>query len=52
MGKILEIVLGYLKGRAWWPHVEPFVLVVLVGGATQVFAFEWVAGQYRAIASK
>src|SRR5262249_2991953 len=46
MGKILDLVLGYLKDRTWWPRVEPFVLLILLGGAAQVFAFEWVVKQY------
>jgi hypothetical protein len=46
LGKIWDWLFGYLKGRSWWPRVEPYVMVLLGGGAAQVFASEYVAEQY------
>lgn len=46
LGKIWDLFFGYLKSRPWWPRAEPFILLLLGGGAAQSFAFEYVAGQY------
>jgi hypothetical protein len=46
LGKIWDVVFGYVKSRTWWPRAEPFVLVLLVGAAAQFLAFEFVAQQY------
>jgi len=46
LGKVWDWLYGYLKGRPWWGRVEPYVMVLLGGGAAQVFAAEYVAEQY------
>jgi hypothetical protein len=46
LGKIWDFLFGYVKGRTWWPTVEPFVVLLLVGGAAQFLALEFVANQY------
>jgi hypothetical protein len=46
LGEIWKWLFEYLKGRSWWPRVEPYVMVLLGGGAAQVFASEYVAEQY------
>jgi len=43
LGKIPDIVVGYLKGRPYWPVIEPFVVVALVWGAAQTLAYNWLA---------
>lgn len=39
LGKIPDIVVGYLKGRPYWAVIEPFVVVALVWGAAQSLAY-------------
>ena len=43
LSKIWDLVFGYLKGRSYWPLIEPFVLIGLAWGAAQVLAYRWLA---------
>lgn len=43
LGKIPELIVGYLKGRPYWTAIEPFVVVLLVWGAAQTLAYNWLA---------
>lgn len=42
-GNIPDIIVGYLKGRRYWPVIEPFVVVALVWLAAQTLAYGWLA---------
>lgn len=43
LGKIPDIIVGYLKGRPYWAVIEPFVVVALVWGAAQSLAYGLLA---------
>jgi hypothetical protein len=43
MNKLLDLLLSYLKGRAYWAAIEPFVIVVVGWGAAQLLAYQWLS---------
>jgi hypothetical protein len=43
MNKLLDLVLGYLKGRPYWAVIEPFVLVAIGWGTVQLFVYQWLS---------
>jgi hypothetical protein len=43
LGKIPDLIVGYLKGRPYWSVIEPFVVVALVWGTAQSLAFGLLA---------
>ncbi len=44
--KFWDVLTGYLKDKAWWRAVQPFVLVILAGIVGEVFAYQLVRTQY------
>ena len=43
MNKLLDYLLGYLKGKPYWAAIEPFVLVAVGWGTVQLFAYQWLS---------
>ena len=43
MNKLLDLVLGYLKGRPYWAVIEPFVIVAIGWGTIQLFVYQWLS---------
>lgn len=43
MSKLLDLVLGYLKGRPYWAAIEPFVVVAIGWGTVQLFVYQWLS---------
>jgi hypothetical protein len=43
MNKLLDLVLGYLKGRPYWAVIEPFVIVAIGWGTVQLFVYQWLS---------
>lgn len=44
LSKIWDLFFGYLKERSYWHVIEPFVLIILVWGAFQFLAYQWLVG--------
>lgn len=42
MNKLLDLLLGYLKGRAYWAAIEPFVIVAVGWGSAQLLLYQWL----------
>lgn len=42
MNKLLDLLLGYLKGRAYWAAIEPFVIVAVGWGSAQLLVYQWL----------
>jgi hypothetical protein len=39
LGRIPDLIVGYLKGRPYWSAIEPFVVLALVWGTAQSLAY-------------
>ena len=42
LSKILDLVLGYLKGKSYWKIIEPFVTLVVLYFLTLIFAYQYI----------